>query len=643
MCLILIPMLMTGFVSPAQASEENIPAIVANEDYIYTTNLWGDIQILRYIGKERHVQIPEKIDNKQVVSLGEYSFMGTDIISVVLPDTLARIHNEAFYDCHSLMEVTISEGIGFGDGVFRNCTNLKTVNFSEYVTSLGTNMFYGCKSLEKVILPDRIKEIPKYAFAYCSNLTNADYPDQLENIGEYAFYKSSVNCYYSLPATLKIIKSHAFANTRIASLILPNNLETVGFCAFEGCKELEIISIPSSVTTIDGMAFANCSNLRTVQIPEPNKLLVVSKTVLQGTPLESEYSFIFPEDDNKTYYFYMPESWLNEYAYTAGIFWWEGTDACSSWPGYKAKATDVDGIYCYDVPADVTCIFWNNYLDGGTNISNPIYQAAIQTRPIYCEQYLPGENDNYPNGIENFDGMIYVIDIYKTYIDDCSGKMICTGEWYYYYGDRTCGFTPNKGDGEIFEIDDFFLGADVTIPTHSVPDSPAGTVCPTVAPTCAPTESPWQPPTETEPLATEAPTENDTAPTDTPTTPECTECPTESHTPTLPTESSTSDELESETDFDSIESAHRIEAYDALRKNMETWASLGWDVRIRGDVNSDLVVNIRDATIIQKHLAGISVQNILLKNADVNTDGFVNIRDATLIQKKVAGLVSSFD
>ena len=96
MCLILIPMLMTGFVSPAQASEENIPAIVANEDYIYTTNLWGDIEILRYIGKERHVQIPEKIDNKQVVSLGEYSFMGTDIISVFLPDTLARIHNEAF-------------------------------------------------------------------------------------------------------------------------------------------------------------------------------------------------------------------------------------------------------------------------------------------------------------------------------------------------------------------------------------------------------------------------------------------------------------------------------------------------------------------------------------------------------------------
>ena len=158
-------------------------------------------------------------------------------------------------------------------------------------------------------------------------------------------------------------------------------------------------------------------------------------------------------EGTKRYFFYMPEQWKNDYAYTAGIYWWEGTDACSAWPGYEATPADVDGVYYYDVPADVTTIIWNNYLDGGTDMTLPIYQAAVQTKNIGSEYYEPGESDNYPDGLDDvigFDGMIYVTDFSKTEISDYSGKMTYAGEWCYYYGNGEYGFSPVEGDGEVF-------------------------------------------------------------------------------------------------------------------------------------------------------------------------------------------------
>ena len=151
-------------------------------------------------------------------------------------------------------------------------------------------------------------------------------------------------------------------------------------------------------------------------------------------------------DGYNRYYFYMPENWLNEHATTAGIYWWEGTDACSSWPGYVANPTDVEGVYYYDVCQDVTTIIWNNAIDGGTDPEAAIYTAAYQTINIGSEYYDAGESVNYPDGTDNFDEMIYVVDESKTMVNDFSGKSTFAGEWFYYYGNGEYGYTPEKGD-----------------------------------------------------------------------------------------------------------------------------------------------------------------------------------------------------
>ena len=63
-----------------------------------------------------------------------------------------------------------------------------------------------------------------------------------------------------------------------------------------------------------------------------------------------------------------------------------------------------------------------------------------------------------------------------------------------------------------------------------------------------------------------------------------------------------------------------------------------------GDVNNDQKVNIKDATLIQKHLAQLTIIDVQFLNlADTTKDGTVSIKDATKIQKYVAQLIPSLD
>lgn len=62
--------------------------------------------------------------------------------------------------------------------------------------------------------------------------------------------------------------------------------------------------------------------------------------------------------------------------------------------------------------------------------------------------------------------------------------------------------------------------------------------------------------------------------------------------------------------------------------------------KLYGDVNSDGVLSITDATKIQSYLAGITdFSSAQTEIADINRDGNINIADATMIQKKLVGLL----
>lgn len=153
------------------------------------------------------------------------------------------------------------------------------------------------------------------------------------------------------------------------------------------------------------------------------------------------------EDETNRYYFYYPEIWEStDDEVTAGIYWWAGTGAASSWPGYEANKTDVEGVYYYDVPKDVTNIIWNNRAEGGIDTPAEVRENDRQTVSINCEYYEAGDSSTYPNGLESFDGMIFVVDLRDSDRAPLYKNAEYMGEWYYYYGNGEYGITAEKGD-----------------------------------------------------------------------------------------------------------------------------------------------------------------------------------------------------
>ena len=130
------------------------------------------------------------------------------------------------------------------------------------------------------------------------------------------------------------------------------------------------------------------------------------------------------------YYFMAPDDWFNEYTDTAGIYWWEGTDAQVSWPGVEAHKADADNVYYYDVSKDVTSFYWNNYIE---------YPSDLEITDHYyktCKALIQIDSS------EKYDGEVFVVDLSLTQDKESSGKAYF-GNWYKYIG---------NGEYEISEV-----------------------------------------------------------------------------------------------------------------------------------------------------------------------------------------------
>ena len=101
------------------------------------------------------------------------------------------------------------------------------------------------------------------AFYDCSSLTSVIIPDNVISIGYDAFYGcSSLTC-VTIPDSVTSIGSSAFYGcSSLESVTIGNSVTEIGENAFYGCDSLKSVTIPDSVITIGYAAFANCSNLQ---------------------------------------------------------------------------------------------------------------------------------------------------------------------------------------------------------------------------------------------------------------------------------------------------------------------------------------------------------------------------------------------
>ena len=157
--------------------------------------------------------------------------------------SVTRIGDGAFDGCSGLTSITIPDSVtSIGAGAFESCTGLMTVNWNATATSAGSYdypIFKDCSNLATVNIGYNVKIIPSYAFSGCSGLTSVTIGSGVTSIGYRAFY----NC------------------KGLTSITIPDSVTSIGTSTFYGCNGLTSVTIGNSVTSIDTYAFFGCYRL----------------------------------------------------------------------------------------------------------------------------------------------------------------------------------------------------------------------------------------------------------------------------------------------------------------------------------------------------------------------------------------------
>lgn len=210
------------------ANVKNIPARLFNNSWSddFYGNFFGSTFIKNVIFEE----------GSQCVSIGDYAFNECIYLEAIeIPHNVNNIGDFAYYTCVSVNKVNYNA---------INCKNVSYLSFS---------FSYSSQQREVVVNIGRgVQKIPDYLFG--SGLMSSN-----SSIAEINFEENSV---------CDTIGIHAFSNSNITKIILPDSINKIENYAFSGCSLLEEVELSSSLKSIGERAFQNCESLKTIYIPK---------------------------------------------------------------------------------------------------------------------------------------------------------------------------------------------------------------------------------------------------------------------------------------------------------------------------------------------------------------------------------------
>lgn len=270
-----------------------------------------EIEASAFLGNKdiRCVILPDSITEigkfafKNCISLAQISFPNSlfaiwegafygakKLQKIVIPDSVRILDQKAFFDCSSLENVVIGRGITEiksdsshkKEGMFRNCTSLKSVTIPDTITSIGKYAFYGCLSLESITIPDSIISIGNGAFGECLNLKEIDLGNGIKHIGDVetsyirddgVFQRCLSLSKIDLPDSLESIGAGAFWATGLVEITIPDSVKKIGSDAFKACRALTKVHLPKELTSIGSYAFSHCTSITEITMPKSIKLI----------------------------------------------------------------------------------------------------------------------------------------------------------------------------------------------------------------------------------------------------------------------------------------------------------------------------------------------------------------------------------
>ena len=301
-------------------------------DWKYNLRYDNTAIITGYLGSKKELEIPSELDGHSVSTIGAKAFMFSNITEVTLPNSVSYIESNAFNECTALKKVTLTDYVyTIGEKAFMSCVSLKSVTLPrnlytlskgafEYCTSLKSikipgvyyiesSVFFGCSALESVYFLTKAQHIENNAFYGCSALKDVystpaedEWKDSSIQFGNEALTNAQWHYGYVFDSydytvldngTIEITKytgvgsdvtvpseldgytvtrlgKSAFAHYRLLkSVILPDTLEYIGMWAFEESDYLTRIIIPKK-TQVEERAFLNCTALEEITVDAEN-------------------------------------------------------------------------------------------------------------------------------------------------------------------------------------------------------------------------------------------------------------------------------------------------------------------------------------------------------------------------------------
>ncbi|MEI3423330.1 MAG: fimbrillin family protein [Butyricimonas faecihominis] len=193
--------------------------------------------------------------------------------SVILPDQLQEIDENAFSGCKSLMgSLTIPEGVvKIGRMAFYECFGMRGIlSLPSTLEYIGNDAFNRCGIIGELKLPDKLKYIGDQAFWWCTNLTGLVLPENLQYLGSSAFaFCSGITGSLKIPHGITEIPLQAFSSCGFDGvLILHDGITMIGQRAFSYCKFKGELNLPSKLLILEDDVFSDCNFSGEIKLPQ---------------------------------------------------------------------------------------------------------------------------------------------------------------------------------------------------------------------------------------------------------------------------------------------------------------------------------------------------------------------------------------
>ena len=210
--------------------------------------------------------------------IGKEAFCNSGLKSLMLPNSVKVIKEQAFSWCRRLNEIILPDSVvEIGDMAFWWCLSLEKVILSKSLIKIGYGVFEQCQKLKEITIPSSVTEIKGNPFpihTLCKVTNNSPHFTIKDDLFFTADLSTIIACLsdkneFVIPVQVNTIGASAFESRLFSSVTISNYVTHIEYRAFARCDNLRSIIIPSSVIEIKQHAFHACCNLESITFYNP--------------------------------------------------------------------------------------------------------------------------------------------------------------------------------------------------------------------------------------------------------------------------------------------------------------------------------------------------------------------------------------